>query len=126
MQNRIRQARIILRDLPEAGNIYRLALLGRLAGQTDADIQAEIDGINSKITAANQDQITALTGKIQTDNAGLPQDQIDALVQTAVDKLVASALTAQSAGQIQILIDQAGIATPSAVITLNVWTSQGA
>ena len=93
---------------------------------TDADIQAEIDGINSKITAENQDQITALTGKIQTDNAGLPQAQIDALVQTAVDQLVASALTAQSAGQIQILIDQAGIAAPSAVITINVWTSKGA
>jgi hypothetical protein len=93
---------------------------------TDADIQAEIDGINTKITADNQDQITALTNKIQTDNAGLPQAQIDALVQTAVDQLVATALAAQSAGQIQILIDQAGIATPSAVITINVWTSKGA
>ena len=93
---------------------------------TDADIQTEIDGINTKIAAEIQVQITDLTGKIQTDNAGLPQAQIDALVQTAVDKLVASALTAQSAGQIQILIDQAGIATPSAVITLIVWTSQGA
>jgi hypothetical protein len=93
---------------------------------TDADIQKEIDGINAKITAENQAQITALTTKIQTDNAGLPQAQIDALVQTAVDQLVASALTAQSAGQIQILIDQAGIAAPSAVITINVWTSKGA
>jgi len=52
--------------------------------------------------------------------------QIDALVQTAVDQLVASALTAQSAGQIQILIDQAGIPAPSAVITINVWSSKGA
>jgi hypothetical protein len=93
---------------------------------TDADIQAEIDAINAKITAENQDQITALTNKIQTDNASLPQAQIDALVQTAVDQLVASALTAQSAGQIQILIDQADVATPSAVITINVWASKGA
>ena len=93
---------------------------------TDAGIQTEIDGINAKITAENQDQITALTTKIQTDNAGLPQAQIDVLVKTAVDQLVASALAAQSAGQIQILIDQAGIAAPSAVITINVWTSKGA
>ena len=94
---------------------------------TDGDIQAMIDGINAKIASGIQDQITELTNQITSDNSDLPQVQIDALVQTAVDKLVASALAAQSAGQIQILIDdQAGIATPSAVITLSVWTSQGA
>ena len=94
---------------------------------TDGDIQAMIDGINAKIASGIQDQITDLTNQITSDNSDLPQVQIDALVQTAVDKLVASALAAQSAGQIQILIDdQAGIATPSAVITLSVWTSQGA
>ena len=79
-----------------------------------------------KIASENQDQITVLTNQITSDNAYLPQAQIDVLVKTAVDKLVASALAAQSAGQIQILIDQAGITTPSAVITINVWTSQGA
>jgi hypothetical protein len=93
---------------------------------TDTDIKAEIDGINAKIASENQDQITVLTNQITSDNAYLPQAQIDVLVKTAVDKLVASALAAQSAGQIQILIDQAGITTPSAVITINVWTSQGA
>jgi hypothetical protein len=92
---------------------------------TDSDIQTLINGINAKIASGIQDQITDLTNQITWENSDLPQAQIDILVQTAVAKLVASALTSQSAGQIQVLIDQAGIATPSAVITLNVWTSQG-
>ena len=93
---------------------------------TDGDIKTMIDGINTKIAAENQDQITDLTNQITSDNAYLPQAQIDALVKTAVDQLVTSALAAQSAGQLQILIDQASIAAPSAVITINVWTSKGA
>jgi hypothetical protein len=92
---------------------------------TDSDIQTLINGINAKIASGIQDQITDITNQITWENSDLPQAQIDALVQTAVNKLVASALASQSAGQIQILIDQASIATPSAVITLNVWTSQG-
>jgi hypothetical protein len=94
---------------------------------TDIDVQTEIDSINAKITLENQAAITALTTQIQTDNAAtLTPDQITALVNAAVDKLVADALKAKSADDIKKLVDQAGIARPSEVITINIWTAKGA
>ena len=94
---------------------------------TGKDIQALIDGINAKIAAEIQDDINALTIQIQTDNADtLPQNQIDALVKTETAKLVAQTLSAKSADDVKALIEQAGIQSPSATITINIWTYKGA
>jgi hypothetical protein len=94
---------------------------------TAADIQAEIDGINNKIASELKDAITALTVQIQTDNADtLTQDQIASLIKTETDKLVAETLKAKSADEVKALVEQAGIESPSATITINVWTYKGA
>jgi hypothetical protein len=100
--------------------------IARPAPMTDADIQAMISGINGVITQENQDAINKLTEQTKIDNSDLTQPEIDALVKTAVDKLIADALKAQTPDQIKVLLDQAGIATPSSVITINVWASKGA
>ena len=94
---------------------------------TAADIQAEIDGINNKIRTEIKNAIDALTSQILTDNADtLTQDQIAGLVQTETDKLVAETLKAKSADEVKMLVEQAGIESPSATITINIWTYKGA
>ena len=97
------------------------------APMTAADVQAEIDDINTKITAGLTDAIAALTAQIQTANAGiLTSDQITALIQTQTAQLVATTLAAQTPDQIKALVAQENIATPTATITINVWTCKGA
>jgi hypothetical protein len=94
---------------------------------TAADIQAEIDGINNKIRTEIKNAIDALTSQILTDNADtLTQDQIAGLVQTETDKLVAETLKAKSADEVKVLVEQSGIESPSATITINIWTYKGA
>lgn len=94
---------------------------------TAADVQAEIDDINTKITAGLTDAIAALTAQIQTANAGiLTSDQIAVLVKTATTQLVATTLAAQTPDQIKALVAQENIATPTTTITINVWTCKGA
>jgi hypothetical protein len=94
---------------------------------TAADIQAEIDGINNKIRTEIKNAIDALTSQILTDNADtLTQDQIAGLVQTETDKLVAETLKAKSADEVKMLVEQSGIESPSATITINIWTYKGA
>ena len=94
---------------------------------TDADIKAEIDGINTKIKAEIQDAIDAMTAQMQTDNVdSLTQAQIDTLVQTETAKMVADALAGKKPDEIKVLVEQANIARPSATITIDVWTYKGA
>ena len=94
---------------------------------TAADIQAEIDGINNKIRTEIKNAIDALTSQILTDNADtLTQDQIAGLVKTETDKLVAETLKAKSADEVKMLVEQSGIESPSATITINIWTYKGA
>jgi hypothetical protein len=94
---------------------------------TGADIQTEIDGINTKIAAEIKDQIAALAAQIQADNAGtLTQDQINTLIKTETARLVATTLAAKTADEVKALVEQANIATPSATITINIWTYKGA
>jgi hypothetical protein len=94
---------------------------------TATDIQTEIDGINNKIAAGLKDAITALTAQIQKDNAGkLTPDQIAALVKSETDALIATTLASQTPEQIKALVEQANIAAPTAVITIDVWTCKGA
>ena len=91
------------------------------------EIQGLIDGINNKIADGIRDQIDALAQQIQTDNeATLTQEQIDALIKTETDKLVAATLAAKTPDEIKTLVDQAGIARPTAVITISIWTYKGA
>jgi hypothetical protein len=93
---------------------------------TAVDVQAEIDVINAKIAAELKDAIAALTAQIQTDNGDtLTQDQIGALIKTETDKLVAQTLAAKSADEVKALVEQAGIESPSATFTINVWTYKG-
>ena len=97
------------------------------APMTAADIQGLIDGINNKIAAEIQDQISALTAQIQTDNTDtLTQEQIDALIKTETAGLVAKTLTAKTADEIKVMVDEASIKRPSAVITIVIWTYKGA
>ena len=94
---------------------------------TASDVQAEIDSINNKIADSIKDQIAALATQIQTDNADtLTQDQINALIKTETDKLIADTLAAKTADEIKTMVDEAGIKRPSAVITINIWTYKGA
>ena len=94
---------------------------------TDADIQTEINGINTKIAAEIKTQIDALAAQIQADNATkLTQKEIDALIKTETARLVAATLTAKTADEVKALVEQANIATPSATITINIWTYKGA
>jgi hypothetical protein len=94
---------------------------------TPEEIQGLIDGINNKIADGIRDQIDALAQQIQTDNEDtLKQEQIDALIKTETDKLVAATLAAKTPDEIKMLIDQAGIARPTAVITISIWTYKGA
>ena len=94
---------------------------------TAADIQGLIDGINNKIASEIQDQISALTAQIQTDNVDtLTQAQIDALIKTETAGLVAKTLTAKTADEIKVMVDEASIKRPSAVITIVIWTYKGA
>jgi hypothetical protein len=94
---------------------------------TAADIQTLIDGINNMITAEIKDQIDALANQIKTDNADiLTQEQIDALIQTETADLVAKTLAAKTADEIKVMVDEAGIARPSATITITIWTYKGA
>ena len=97
------------------------------APMTAAEVQAEIDGINTKIAAELKDAITALAAQIQKDNASLlTPDQIAALVKTETDALIATTLASQTPDQIKALVEQANIVTPTATITINVWTCKGA
>jgi hypothetical protein len=97
------------------------------APMTAADIQGLIDGINNKIAAEIQDQISALTAQIQTDNTDtLTQEQIDALIKTETAGLVAKTLAAKTADEIKVMVDEASIKRPSAVIVINIWTYKGA
>ena len=97
------------------------------APMTDTDIQSLISGINTRIAAEIKDDITALTTKIQTDNAGsLTKTQIDALVKTETDKLIAQRLAAKTPDQIATLVGQSGLPGPTAVITINIWIYKGA
>jgi len=75
---------------------------------TDADVAALQDNINSEVQA----QLTS------DETQNLTTDQIAALVQ--------SNLAAMKPDQIQALIEKAGIAKPSATVTINVWTNKGA
>jgi phosphotransferase system HPr-like phosphotransfer protein len=95
---------------------------------TGADIQTEIDGINTKIAAEIKTQIDALAAQIQADNAGgtLTQDQINTLIKTETAQLVATTLAAKTADEVKALVEQANIARPSATITINIWTYKGA
>jgi hypothetical protein len=94
---------------------------------TAENIQAEIDAINAKISEEIKDQIDALTTKIQTDNAEtLTAEQIDALIKTQTADLVAKTLAAKTPEEIKAMVEQAGIARPSAVIIINIWTYKGA
>ena len=94
---------------------------------TVVDIQTLIDGINNMITAEIKDQIDALANQIKTDNADiLTQEQIDALIQTETADLVAKTLAAKTADEIKMMVDEAGIARPSATITITIWTYKGA
>ena len=91
------------------------------------DIQGLIDGINTKIAAGLKDEIEALDTKIRTENADtLTTEQIDALIKTETDKLIAATLAAKTPEEIKVLVDEAGIQRPSAVITINIWTYKGA
>ena len=94
---------------------------------TSEEIQGLIDGINNKIADGIRGQIDALTSQIQTDNEDtLTQEQINALIKTDTDKLVAATLAAKTPDEIKTLVDQAGIARPTAVITISIWTYKGA
>ena len=95
---------------------------------TGTDIQTEIDGINTRIAAEIKTQIDALAAQIQADNAGgtLTQDQINTLIKTETAQLVATTLAAKTADEVKALVEQANIATPSATITINIWTYKGA
>ena len=94
---------------------------------TGADIQTEIDGINTKIAAEIKTQIDTLAAQIKADNATtLTQDQINTLINTETAQLVATTLTAKTADEVKALVAQANIARPSATITINIWTYKGA
>ena len=90
---------------------------------TDDQVQAEITTINGFVTAQQQAAIDALTLQIQTANAAtLTPDQISALVTSAVSDLVAQTIKSATPAQLAMLLTRAGIPTPTAVITINVWT----
>ena len=90
---------------------------------TDDQVQSEITTINGFVTAQQQTAIDALTLQIQTANAAiLTSDQISALVQKATDDLIAQTIKNATAAQLAMLITRAGVPTPTAVITINVWT----
>lgn len=58
--------------------------------------------------------------------AGLTTADIQNLTEDQIAALVQSKLAAMNPAQIQLLLDQAGLAKPSAVITIQVWTRKGA
>jgi hypothetical protein len=89
---------------------------------TDDQVQAEITAINGFVTTQQQTAITTLTAQIQTANAGLPPDQITALVTSAVNDLIAQTIKNATPAQLAMLITRAGVPSPTAVITINVWT----
>jgi len=90
---------------------------------TDDQVQAEITTINGFVTAQQQAAIDALTLQIQTANAAtLTPDQISDLVKTATDDLIAQTIKSATPAQLAMLLTRAGIPTPAAVITINVWT----
>ena len=94
---------------------------------TADDVQGLIDSINAKIAAGIEDEITALATKIRTDYADtLTTEQIDALINTETAKLIAATLAAKTPEEIKTMVDEASIARPSAVITINIWTYKGA
>jgi methionine synthase I (cobalamin-dependent) len=94
---------------------------------TAANVQAEIDSINAKITAELKDAIDALAIQIQIDNADtLTSEQIAALIKTETDKLVAETLKAKSADEVKALVEQANIESPYAIFTISIWTYKGA
>jgi hypothetical protein len=94
---------------------------------TVVDIQSLIDSINNKIAAEMQDEISALTAQIQADNVDtLTQEQIDALTKTETAGLVAKTLAAKTADEIKVMVDEASIQRPSAVIIIIIWTYKGA
>jgi hypothetical protein len=90
---------------------------------TDDQVQAEIASINGFVTTQQADAIAALTAQIQTANAGtLTPDQINDLVTKAVNDLIAQTIKSATPAQLAMLITRAGIPSPTAVITINVWT----
>jgi len=89
---------------------------------TDDQIQSEITTINDFVTTQQQTAIDALTLKIQTANAALPPEQVTALVTTAINDLIAQTIKNATPAQLAMLITRAGIAAPTAVITINVWS----
>jgi hypothetical protein len=89
---------------------------------TDDQIQSEIATINGFVTAQQKTAIDALTAQIQAANAALPPDQVTALVTSAVSDLIAQTIKSATPAQLAMLITRAGVPTPTAVITINVWT----
>jgi hypothetical protein len=90
---------------------------------TDDQVQAEISTINGFVTTQQQAAITALTAQIQAANAAtLTPDQISALVTSAVNDLIAQTIKNSTVAQLAMLITRAGVPSPTAVITINVWT----
>jgi hypothetical protein len=90
---------------------------------TDDQVGVLIASINSMIEAQQQAAITTLTAQIQAANVGtLTPDQINDLVTKAVNDLVAQTLKSATAAQLAMLITRAGVPTPTAEITINVWT----
>lgn len=90
---------------------------------TNDQVQALIQSIDNMIIAQQQTQITALTAQIQAANAGtLTSDQINALVTQAVNDLVAQTLKSATTAQLAMLITRAGVPSPTAVITINIWS----
>ena len=89
---------------------------------TDDQIQAEITAINGFVTTQQQAAIATLTTQIQAANAGLPSDQVTALITSAVNDLIAQTIKNATPAQLAMLITRAGVPSPAAVITINVWT----
>jgi hypothetical protein len=89
---------------------------------TDDQVQAEISTINGFVSTQQKTAIDALTLQIQTANATLPSDQVTALVTSAVNDLIAQTIKNATPAQLAMLLTRAGVPSPSAVITINVWT----
>lgn len=90
---------------------------------TDDQVKSLIQNIDNIIIAQQQTQIGALTAQIQAANAGtLTSDQINDLVTQAVSDLVAQTLKSATPAQLAMLITRAGIPSPTAVITINIWS----
>jgi hypothetical protein len=92
------------------------------APMTDADIQDLIGNITDMVRVQIADQIKALPDKLKADNPGLTQKELDDLITTTTDKLIADTLAAETPDQLAVMVDKVAIERPSAIITIDIWT----